>query len=73
MAEVATLKQRIERAAERRAALVERKAQREQELAEATARLKELDLTPKNAEAKIAEAQADLEASIAAVEKTLGL
>jgi len=73
MGEVATLKQRIERAAEERAALVERKKRAEADEKAALARLKELGLDPKNGEATIAEKQAELEAAIAQCEKELGL
>ena len=73
MAEVASLKNRIERTAETRAALVERKAQREADVAAAAARLKEVGLMPKTAEEKISAAQAELEASIATVEKELNI
>lgn len=73
MAEVATLKQRIERAAEERAALVERKKRAEADEAAALARLKELGLDPKTAEKVISDRQAELESAVAAVEKELGL
>jgi len=73
MAEVSTLKQRIEKAAERRAALVERKTRAEADEKAALTKLNELGLTPQTAEKAIADAQSGLEAAVAAVEKDLGL
>jgi chromosome segregation ATPase len=71
--DVAELKERIDAANERRAALLERRRSAEADREEAEAGLKKLKLTPKNAKERIEALESELVEELETVEEALGI